>query len=74
MKLISNFTMHGYISCVAYKSEFSEVAKQPCHGSTTPTFLENENEKYDVNWELGGMRYKWNLFLSKLKFKWKYRN
>lgn len=39
-----------------------------------PPYLNNKNEKYDVNWELGGIRYELNLFLSKLKFKWKYRN
>jgi len=39
-----------------------------------PPYKNNKTEKYDVNWELGGMRSKWNLYWSHLKFKWKYRN
>jgi hypothetical protein len=39
-----------------------------------PPYVDNKTEKYDVNWELGGIRYKWNLFWSRLKFKLKYRN
>jgi len=34
----------------------------------------NKEQKYDVNWELGGIRYEWNLFWYRLKFNWKYRN
>ncbi|EDP70780.1 hypothetical protein FBALC1_08473 [Flavobacteriales bacterium ALC-1] len=39
-----------------------------------PPYVNNKTEKYDVNWELGGMRYEWNLFSSRLRFKWKYKN
>lgn len=39
-----------------------------------PPYVNNKTEKYDVNWELGGIIYEWNLFWSRLKFKWKYRN
>lgn len=38
-----------------------------------PPYVNNKNEKYDVNWELGGIRHEWNLFWYRLKFKWKYR-
>ncbi|OXB15975.1 hypothetical protein [Flavobacterium reichenbachii] len=32
-----------------------------------------DKKKYDVNWELGGIRYNWNTFLYRLKFKYKFR-
>ncbi len=35
----------------------------------TPIYLKSENEKFDVNWELGGLRYKWNIFWHKKKLK-----
>ncbi|MDQ8013052.1 MAG: hypothetical protein REI96_11425 [Flavobacterium nitrogenifigens] len=37
---------------------------------TKPPYLKNETEKFDINWELGGMRYKWNMFYWKTKYKW----
>lgn len=39
-----------------------------------PPYVNNKSEKYDVNWELGGMRYELNLFWWRMKFNWKYRN
>jgi hypothetical protein len=38
-----------------------------------PPYVNNKMEKYDVNWELGGIRYEWNTIWNRLKFKWKYR-
>lgn len=38
-----------------------------------PPYVSNKMEKYDVNWELGGMRYELNLFWWRTKFNWKYR-
>ncbi len=34
----------------------------------------NKTEKYDVNWELGGIRHEWKSFWNRLYFKWKYRD
>ena len=34
-----------------------------------PIYVNNKTEKYDVNWELGGIRYKWNNFLGQIRFK-----
>lgn len=39
-----------------------------------PQYAHGKSKKYDVNWELGGIRHKWNLFLNNIQFKWKYRN
>ncbi|WP_299126245.1 hypothetical protein [uncultured Winogradskyella sp.] len=39
-----------------------------------PNYRKNDTKKFDVNWELGGIRHEWNSFWSRLKFKWKYRN
>ena len=39
-----------------------------------PPLLNNKTEKYDVNWELGGIRYEWNFFWRRMRFNWKYRN
>ncbi|MDC1161874.1 hypothetical protein OAT18_00370 [Tenacibaculum sp.] len=39
-----------------------------------PPYVNNKTEKFDVNWELGGIRYLLNLFWWRLKFKWKYRS
>jgi len=39
-----------------------------------PPYASNKSKKYDVNWKLGGLRHEWNLFLSRILFKWKYRN
>lgn len=39
-----------------------------------PPYVNNKTEKYDVNWELGGIKHELNLFWSRLKFKWEYRN
>jgi len=32
-----------------------------------PPYRKNEKSKFDVNWELGGMRYTWNMFWWKRK-------
>ena len=62
----------------SHESEFYETVKNNnpmLHAKIgIPPYVNNKTEKYDVNWELGGMRYKWNLFFNRLKFKWKYRN
>jgi hypothetical protein len=34
----------------------------------------HDKGKYDVNWELGGIQYNWNLFFYRLKFNYKFRN
>lgn len=39
-----------------------------------PPYAFHKAKKYDINWELGGIRYQWNFFLYSLKFKIKYRN
>ncbi|MBE8727634.1 hypothetical protein [Flavobacterium hungaricum] len=39
-----------------------------------PPYASDKKRKYDVNWELGGMRYQWNSFLYSLKFRIKYHN
>ena len=39
-----------------------------------PPYVNNKTEKYDVNWELCGIRYKLNLLWWRMKFNWKYRN
>ncbi|WP_298903488.1 hypothetical protein [uncultured Psychroserpens sp.] len=39
-----------------------------------PNYRRNDTNKFDVNWELGGIRYEWNSFLGKIRFKiWKYK-
>jgi len=40
-----------------------------------PSYRKNDNEKFDANWELGGIRHEWNNFLGKIRFKiYKYRH
>jgi hypothetical protein len=34
-----------------------------------PHYRKNETEKFDVNWELGGILHEWNKFLGKIRFK-----
>lgn len=34
-----------------------------------PNYQKNDNKKFDINWELGGIRYEWNNFLGKIRFK-----
>jgi len=34
-----------------------------------PFYLKNENDKFDVNWELLGLRYKWNAFLHRFRIR-----
>jgi len=34
-----------------------------------PPYLNNKEEKYDVNWELGGIRYNWKMFLWRSKYR-----
>ena len=34
-----------------------------------PNYRKNDREKFDVNWELGGIRHEWNIFLGKIRFK-----
>ena len=36
---------------------------------STPFYLKNENDKFDVNWELLGARYKWNVLLHRLRIR-----
>lgn len=31
-----------------------------------PNYLKNKKKKFDVNWELGGFRHRWNTFLGNL--------
>mgnify|MGYP003631380885 CR=1 FL=1 len=46
---------------------------RPFYATESPNSNKTER-KFDVNWELGGIRHEWNLFWSRLRFKWKYRN
>ena len=39
-----------------------------------PPYQKRKTEKYDVNWELGGIRHGWHLFWNWLRFNLKYRN
>ncbi|WP_103068136.1 hypothetical protein [Aquimarina sediminis] len=39
----------------------------------TPLYQNDKTKKYDVNWELGGIKYKSSMFWHRLKFNWKYR-
>ncbi len=39
-----------------------------------PPYVISKTEKYDVNWQLGGIRYEWNSLWNRLKFKLKYLN
>ena len=34
-----------------------------------PNYLKDENEKFDINWHLGGIQHEWNNFLGKIRFK-----
>lgn len=45
-----------------------------CKVSVPPYIGFKKEKKFDVNWELGGIRYNLNLFWWRMKFNWKYRN
>uniref|UniRef100_UPI0026304F0A hypothetical protein n=1 Tax=uncultured Algibacter sp. TaxID=298659 RepID=UPI0026304F0A len=46
---------------------------QPPYIAKPPNSVEKER-KFDVNWELGGIRYEWNKFLGIIRFKiWKFK-
>lgn len=47
------------------------VADNPpmLHCKIAIPFYQNENSKFDVNWELGGIRHNWNMFWYKRKLK-----
>ena len=37
-----------------------------------PPYVSDKSKKFDVNWELGGIRHEWNKFIGKLKYQiWK---
>lgn len=36
---------------------------------STPIYLKTKDKKFDVNWELGGLRFKWNMFWYKRRVK-----
>ncbi len=39
-----------------------------------PNYRRNDTDKFDINWELGGIRHEWNSFLGKVRFKvWGYK-
>ncbi|WP_298757639.1 hypothetical protein [uncultured Psychroserpens sp.] len=40
---------------------------------TIPTYRKTDSEKFDINWELLGLRYKWNMFWHRLIVQRKYR-
>jgi hypothetical protein len=67
-----------YYSKSSLESEFQETVKnnEPMLHMKIgiPPYVNNKTEKYDVNWELGGIRYELNLFWWRMKFNWKYRN
>ena len=40
-----------------------------------PHYQKNNNEKFDVNWELGGIRHVWNNLLGKMRYRiWKWKH
>lgn len=47
---------HCKVSTPLYINSFGKTAKR--------------KKKFDVNWQLGGIRYKWNKFLYDLKYYW----
>ena len=55
------------------ESDFFETVKdnEPMLHSKIglPSYRKNDTEKFDVNWELGGIRHEWNNFLGKIRFK-----
>jgi hypothetical protein len=55
------------------ESEFHEIVKENnpmLHCKIgLPHYRKNDIEKFDVNWELGEIRYEWNNFLYKIRFK-----
>ncbi len=39
-----------------------------------PNYRTNDTDKFDINWELGGIRHDWNSFLGKVRFWiWEYK-
>ncbi|KRB56932.1 hypothetical protein [Flavobacterium sp. Root186] len=36
---------------------------------TQPPYLKSDKNKFDVNWELGGLKHNWNMFWWKLNYK-----
>jgi len=60
------------------KEDFALVKKDPpmihCKVSI-PSYVGFDNKtKFDINWELGGWRYKWNMFWWRLKIKKEIKN
>lgn len=39
-----------------------------CKISIPPYVKKDKIKKFDINWELGGLRYKWNMFRWKTKY------
>ncbi|NHN24447.1 hypothetical protein FIA58_002060 [Flavobacterium jejuense] len=50
----NNPMWHGKVAIPPYLSSIGKPAK--------------EEKKFDVNWQLGGIRYEWNLFLYRFKY------
>ncbi|KAA1240774.1 hypothetical protein [Aquimarina sp. RZ0] len=55
------------------ESDYYETVKsnQPMLHSKIglPNYRKNDTDKFDINWELGGIRHEWNSFLAKIQFK-----
>lgn len=35
-----------------------------------PNYRKTDTEKFDINWELGGIRHEWNNLVGKIRFQW----
>ena len=61
-----------YFPKSAHEPDFYETVKnnEPMLHSKIgiPNYRKNETDKFDVNWELGGIRHEWNNFLGKIRY------
>lgn len=49
--------------------EFVKNEKTMFHSKISKPYYVKNNNKFDINWELGGVRYLWNHFLAQISFK-----
>lgn len=55
-----------------FESDYFAVVKDNppiFHSKISKTYYANNHSKFDINWELGGVRYFWNHFLAQIKYK-----
>lgn len=53
-------------------ADYFEIAKNEkpmFHAKISKPYYVKNNNKFDVNWELGGVRYFWNHFIAQIKFR-----